>query len=151
MTTPPRALSAALLASLRANEGLRLHAYADPKSHGAPWTIGYGHAGRCGPHDTCTPAQAEAWLEQDAQAAVDTVLAHLPWAARLDPVRFDVLAEMTFNLGWPKLAAFGRTLTAVASAQYAHAAEQMLDSGWAHDVGDRAKRLALEMRTGRYA
>ena len=40
MTTPLRAPSAALLASLRANEGLRLHADADPETRGAPWTIG---------------------------------------------------------------------------------------------------------------
>ena len=55
---------------------------------------------------------------------MNAVLAHLPWAAKLDPVRFDVLAETAFNMGWTKLA-FGRTLTCVASAEYAMAAEQM--------------------------
>ena len=151
MTIPLRAPSAALLASLRAGEGLRLHAYPDPLTKGAPWTLGYGRAGKCGPHDTCTQAQAEAWLREDAQTAVNAVLTHLPWSARLDPVRFDVLAELAFNMGRGTLATFGRTLHDVAVADYAGAADRLLASDWARQVGDRAKRLALEMRTGRYA
>ena len=151
MTTPApaRAPSAALLDSLRSGEGLRLHAYPDPLSHGAPWTIGYGHAGRCGPHDTCTTAQAEIWLQEDARAAVGDLLQHFPWAAHLDAVRFDVLAEMAFNLGWRGLASFSRTLGDVAAAHYASAADRMLASSWAGQVGDRAKRLAQAMRTGK--
>ena len=98
MTATQRAPSAQLLASLRLHEGEGgkpvLHAYADPKSHGAPWTIGYGRAGKCGPGATCTPTQAEAWLREDAQTAIDDVLTHLPWTAHLDAARFDVLAEM---------------------------------------------------------
>lgn len=52
-----------------------------------------------GPHDTRAKTQADAWLVEIAQAAVSDVLAHLPWSAKLDPVRFDVLAEMAFNIG----------------------------------------------------
>ena len=102
MTTPLRAPSAALLASLRANEGLptpdhgkpALKNYADARVHGAPWTIAYGRAHGVGPHGDLHAGQAEAWLADDAQTAVNAVLAHLPWAAKLDPVRLDVLAEM---------------------------------------------------------
>ena len=148
MTIPTRAPSAALLASLRLGEGVRLHAYPDPLSHGVPYTIGYGRAHGVGPHDTCTLAQAEAWLVDDAQTAIDAVLTHLPWAAHLDAARFDVLAEMAFNLGWAKLSQFGRTLTAVAGAHYGLAADCMLSSAWADQVGARAKRLAARMRDG---
>ena len=148
MPSPPRAPSAALLASLRLGEGLRLRAYPDPKSHGAPWTIGYGRAGRCKPGDTCTLAQAETWLRQDAQTAVSLTLQHVPWSARLDPVRFDVLAELVFNMGWGKVAEFGRMLGDLEAARDAAAAADLLESGWAHQVGSRAPRLAAELRTG---
>ena len=148
MTTPRPAPSAALLASLRLGEGLKLHAYPDPKSHGEPWTLGYGRAGRCRPGDTCTAAQAEAWLRQDAQTAVSLTLQHICWSARLDPVRFDVLAELVFNMGWSKVANFHRMLSDLEAARDAQAAADLLESGWAHQVGTRAPRLAAELRTG---
>ena len=130
MTTPSRAPSAALLASLRLGEGLRLRAYPDPKSYGAPWTIGYGRAGRCKPGDTCTSEEAEAWLREDAQEAVDLTLQHIPWSAQLDPVRFDVLAELVFNMGWGKVADFHRMLGDLEAARDAQAAADLLESGW---------------------
>ena len=37
--------NAAGLEIIKRNEGLRLHAYPDPATGGAPWTIGYGHTG----------------------------------------------------------------------------------------------------------
>ena len=52
------------------HEGLRLTAYPDPATSGAPWTIGYGHTRGVRPGDTCSREQAEAWFEQDwAEAA----------------------------------------------------------------------------------
>ena len=156
MTTPTRAPSPALLAALRGEEGLppphhgqpALHAYADPRTHGAPWTIGFGRAHGVGPHDTCTAAQAEAWLVEDAQNAIKDILTHLPWTVRLDPVRFDVLTDMCFNMGWFTFSGFKLTLADVEEGAYVPAAERMLSLPWARQVGDRAKRLALEMRTG---
>jgi lysozyme len=70
------------------------------------------------------------------------------WYAALDPVRSNVLASMSFNMGLHGLAAFHNMLTAVQQGKYAQAAEEMLASKWAGQVGDRAKRLALRMRTG---
>ena len=128
-------------------EGLRLRAYPDPRSHGAPCTIGYGRAGRCKPGDICTSAQAEPWLRH-VQTAVSLTLQHISWSARLDPVRFDVLVELVFNMGWGKLAEFHRMLGDLEAARDAAAAADLLESGWAHQVGSRAPRLAAELRTG---
>ena len=71
------------------------------------------------------------------------------WFEALDAVRSNVIASMDFNMGLHGLAAFHNMLTAVQQGKYAQAAEEMLASKWAVQVGDRAKRLASwRMRTG---
>lgn len=70
------------------------------------------------------------------------------WYAPLDPVRSNVLASMAFNMGATGLLAFHNMLSFIQQGRYAQAAEEMLTSRWAGQVGARAKRLALRMRTG---
>lgn len=67
-------LAAALIASW---EGLRTSAYQDP---GGVWTIGFGHTFGVNEGDTCTLAEAAAWLAQDAGALL-TVVATQPLVA----------------------------------------------------------------------
>ena len=59
-----------------------------------------------------------------------------------------MLINMAFNLGG-KLLTFGHTLTAMQHGDYAAAANAMLASKWAAQVGQRAQRLANAMRTGK--
>jgi lysozyme len=78
-------------------EGLRLEAYPDPGTGGAPWTIGYGRAHGVKPGDTCTQEQAEQWLTEDivtAEAAVNRLV-----RANLTQHQFDALVDFTFNAG----------------------------------------------------
>jgi len=63
-------------------------------------------------------------------------------------VRQRVLLDMAFNLGISGLLKFKRTLKAIRAKQYEKAAEMMLDSRWATQVGQRAKRLSKMMATG---
>lgn len=82
---------------IRKHEGLRLKAYPDPASGGAPWTIGYGHTKNVRRGDTCTLEQAEAWLDADladAYAVVDRAVK----VALTEPQR-DALASFVFNIG----------------------------------------------------
>lgn len=83
-------------------EGCVLHAYPDPGSGGAPWTIGYGHTAGVRPGDTCTREQALAWLREDLQWAEGAVnhLVTVPLAQH----EFDALVSFTFNLGQGALA-----------------------------------------------
>lgn len=82
------------LAQLKNEEGLRLTAYPDPLSGGAPWTIGYGHTGpEVHQGLKWTKAQAEAALAADVAKAETGVEKALPWTSGLDPVRRDVLPE----------------------------------------------------------
>ena len=59
-----------------------------------------------------------------------------------------VLVNMAFNLGINGLLKFQRTLDAVRYGDYALAAQRMIDSKWAKQVGARADRLAKIMETG---
>ena len=67
---------------------------------------------------------------------------------QLSDVRQEVLVNMMFNLGYTRLAGFRKFLDALSRSDWTEAANQMLDSKWADDVGDRADRLATAMRKG---
>lgn len=79
--------------------------------------------------------------EKDARALV-------PGFDRLDDVRQEVLVNMSFNLGYSRLAGFKRFLAAVNASEFAEASLEMLDSKWAKQVGARAIRLSDAMRNG---
>jgi lysozyme len=69
-----------------------------------------------------------------------------PWVlAAPEPVQ-EALTNMAFNLGLPGLLGFSRTLELLRNGQYAEAAEAMLASKWARQVGERARRLAEMVR-----
>ena len=86
----------------------------------------------------------------DARADLDR---YLPWWRGLDPVRQRVLIDMMFNMGAGSpgkggLLSFVNTLSNIRQGRYAEAADMMLASKWAQQVGRRAVRLATMMRTG---
>lgn len=82
-------------------------------------------------------AETEAWLDRN-----------LPWWRSLDPVRQRVMMNMAFNMQG-KLLGFRNFLAAAQRGDWPKAATEMLDSLWARQVGDRAKRLAAMMATGK--
>jgi len=59
-----------LAALLHLFEACRLAAYLDT---GRVWTIGWGHTAGVKEGDTCTAAQADAWLAEDGQPLLDLV------------------------------------------------------------------------------
>lgn len=69
------------------------------------------------------------------------------WFEDLDFVRSKVLIDMAFNLGM-RLGEFRMMLAACGHGDWNAAADAMLDSDWARQVGARAQRLAAMMRTG---
>lgn len=70
------------------------------------------------------------------------------WRATPEPVQL-ALANMCFNLGWPKLVQFRRMLAALQAGNHDIAAAEALDSKWADDVGEgRAGRIADLIRSG---
>lgn len=139
---------------LKRHEGLRLTPYDDATGKelkkgnvvmGAV-TIGYGRNLSKG----ISLATAQTWLAEDFAAAGRDVLAAFPWAPSMEPARFYVLVEVCYNIGLTKLKGFKQTLAAMERGDYAAAADGMLNSLWARQVGTRAKTLAAIMRTGDY-
>ena len=85
-------------------EGLRLTAYADPGTGGAPWTIGYGHTGLdVHPGLTITQEQAEELLMQDVKKAAAAVNAKV--TEGITQEEFDALVDFVFNVGAGNFAA----------------------------------------------
>ena len=57
-----------------------------------------------------------------------------------------IIANMMFNLGYPRLSKFKGMKSGVLNEDWDTAADEMLDSRWARQVGARAERLADRMR-----
>ena len=55
---------------------------------------------------------------------------------------------MLYNLGLPKFLKFKKMIAALEVGDYDRAAEEALDSKWRHDVGDRALRIARDLKHG---
>ena len=144
-----RVMTSEGLAQLRLDEGLRLIAYGDTKG---VLTIGYGHTGpdvRLGM--TISSIEAEALLAKDV-ARTETALRKLAWTSQLDPVRFDVLCNIGFNVGVGDLLHWPRTLGHFAAQNWPAAANDLLHEGkWKDDVGDRATRLSRVTAAGTWS
>lgn len=82
---------------IKRHEGLRLKAYPDPGSGGAPWTIGYGHTRGVRRGDICTQDMADAWLDEDMADAYDAI-DHAVIGSITVPQR-DALCSFVFNVG----------------------------------------------------
>ena len=132
-----------LIAMLQRHEGLRLKPY---KCTAGKVSIGYGRN-----LDDMGISEVEAMvlLRHDIERCYDE-LCVFSWFADLDQVRQEALVDMLFNLGLPTFLEFKKTLKFVAEGKYSQAAEEMLRSKWADQVGDRAKELAYMMDTGCY-
>lgn len=131
----------ALISSVKRHEGLRLKMY---KCTAGKNTIGYGR----NLDDVGISAdEAELMLKHDLEnAEIDAK--RFPVYEKLNQVRKDVLIEMVFNLGYSRLSGFKKMFAALERKDYDEAANQMLDSKWARDVGERARTLAYFMRIG---
>lgn len=95
-----------------------------------------------------TLEEARALLANDIERAARALDDKIPWWRHLDDVRQDVLANMCFNMGIHRLVKFEEMLAACSRGAYGVAADEMLDSLWAKQVGARANELAGQMRMG---
>jgi lysozyme len=88
-------------ALIQRHEGLRLAAYPDPGTGGAPWTIGYGHTRGVTQGMVITRAEAEHFLLADIDEAIRTIYAHVPASVidGLPQACFDALVSFVFNVG----------------------------------------------------
>jgi len=89
-------------------------------------------------------------LDHDIKRAAHAVHVRAPWSDTIAEPRRSVLIAMAFNMGPGGLMGFKRMLAACEGQHWDAAAAEMLDSRWAGQVGDRAKRLAQQMAQGEW-
>jgi lysozyme len=130
---------------LRRDEGEKLSAYQD---HLGFWTIGIGRLIDSRRGGGISTDESTMLLRNDIARIRVELLQRLPWFVHLDPVRQGVLMNMAFQMGINGVMAFQQMLGKVQTGDYAVAADKMLQSKWATQTPERAKRLAIQMRDG---
>ncbi len=126
------------------HEGLRLKPY---RCTAGKLTIGIGRN-----LDDCGITQSEAYvmLINDIMNCEKQLQAKIPDIYNgIDEVRKSVLLNMCFNLGISGLLGFKNTLEFTKAGDWERAANNMLVSRWAKQVGRRAIELSELMRKGK--
>jgi lysozyme len=133
-----------ILEQLKRDEGLQLTPYKDSVGK---LTIGYG---RNLDDVGISTEEASSLLLNDIERTTNDLSKHLPWIAGMDQARAGVLLNMAFNIGIYGLLGFKKFLALAEAMSYTDASEEMLNSKWAEQVGARAHRLSLQMRSGEW-
>jgi len=123
---------------IKRHEGLRLKPYDD--SVGV-LTIGYGYNLEKGISQNIADQLFKESMEEVYAEALT-----FPWYTNLSPVRRAVVENMLFNLGKTRFLKFKKFIGYMESGDYFLAADEMLDSKWARQVGYRARELSEMMR-----
>jgi len=127
---------------IKLHEALRLKPNVDTTGH---LTIGWGYNLEQGlPLDIC-----ETLLERTFTIALVEARA-FPWYHPLNTPRKAIILDMLYNLGLSKFRGFAKMRAALDAGDTDVAAEEMLNSKWAGQVGQRAHRLSLMMRSGEW-
>jgi lysozyme len=121
------------------HEGFRLKPY---RCTSGKLTIG---CGRNLEDNGISKAEAVLMLNNDVANAQKS-LSGYSWYDGLSPVRKNVCLNMVFNLGLSGFNQFKGMISCLARGDYDAAADEMLNSKWAGQVGKRANELAEMMR-----
>lgn len=94
-----------------------------------------------------TADEARFLLRNDI-ARVQLELETQPWFPKLTGARRRAIMNLCFNVGLPSLLGFRKMIAAIEADDWGTAADQLLDSKYATQVGARADRLAAMLRGG---
>lgn len=84
-------------------------------------------------------------FEKDFEISLEGARLFIP-EQNIEPKAFDVVIEMCFQLGYPRLSKFKKFQYHLNKCDYITASEEMLDSLWAKkQTPERAKALAKKM------
>ncbi len=137
-----------IIERIKRHEGLKLKQYRCPAGK---LTIGYGHnldakgrmglipAGRDLAREGITLAEAEALLQRDISDAMADLRGVFKWFDTAPQSVQDVLLDMCFNMGLKGLLKFHNMLAEIVAGNYQTAADELKNSAYYHQVGDRAK------------
>jgi lysozyme len=93
-----------------------------------------------------TAAENAAILEVGITQAANDAASLVDNFATLPAEKQGVLVDMAYNLGKPRLSGFTNMIAAVEANDFDRAADEMVNSNWYNQTGDRAKALTKTMR-----
>ena len=130
---------------LKIDEGVKYEVY---KDHLGYPTFGIGHLVVEGDEEHGKPVgtpvsedRVNAVFESDVQKFVSESKKVFPNLDDLPEEAQQVIVNMCFNMGDPRLSKFKKFIAAVNDGNWSTAAVEMMDSRWATQVGKRAERL----------
>jgi lysozyme len=135
-----------LMRQLSIDEGRRNKLYKDT-ANPPKWTIGVG---RNIEDRGLREDEIDLLLGNDIKEAEATARALVRNFDQLDDVRQEVVVNMAFNMGMPRLSGFKRFIAALWERNYPLAGAEMQDSAWYHQVGQRGVRLVYAMKHGAF-
>lgn len=134
------------------SEGKRRKAYPDPLDPTNPnkMTIGIGHLIKLPDEEYLLKAELKDYeIDQifmsDVNQAIDDARKFIDEYS-IHERAFEIIVDMAFNLGLPRLSQFKRLKQALIHNDYVRASEEMLASLWHRQLPNRSSRLAEEMR-----
>ena len=133
-----------LIEQLKIHEGFRSNVYT---CSGGKKTVGYG---RNLQDIGISEEEAEMLLKNDIYEATNQLLNAFPWMATFSDVRISAMINFTFNVGIGTVKTFTKSIDALKKEDFNLAADMMLDSRWANQVGDRAIQITEQIRTGKW-
>lgn len=133
-----------LIEQLKRHEGIELKPYQDTVGK---WTIGVG---RNLDDIGISEQEAEMLLLNDIKEAERQLVTTMPWTQELDEVRFSALLNFVFNVGIGTASKFVNAMGLLKDGSYDMAADEMLNSRWAKQVGNRAIEVTDQIRTGEW-
>lgn len=128
-----------LVENIKLSEGFKSRVYQCTQGYD---TIGFGFAIK---DLVMSKAVADLILEEKLEDLVARLSSYDFFINSPDEIR-EVLAEMAYQMGVGGLLKFKKTLKMVADRDYRQASVEMLDSLWAKQTPNRAKRLASIVR-----
>lgn len=130
---------------LKIDEGVKYEIYNDHLGYA---TFGIGHLVVAGDEEhgkpVGTPVSEErvnAVFDSDVEKYISETKKVFPKLDDLPEEAQQVLVNMCFNMGAPRLGQFKKFIAAVESHNWDTASVEMMDSRWAKQVGARAERL----------
>jgi lysozyme len=129
------------------SEGIRHTAYKDTLNN---WTIGVGHLIKLPDEEylidkELTSLEVDQIFTTDLNQAIDDARKFID-VNDIHEEAFEIVVDMSFNLGISKLMRFQKFRQALLAKQYKMASIEMLNSLWARQLPNRSKRLAKRMR-----
>jgi len=123
------------------HEGSRLNMYQDTLGI---WTIGVGHNIQ---EKGISPAVMELMLDEDIEEAIVELKRSVSFFSKMPEQVQEALVNLSFNMGIPRLMQFKKTLAYLRDGDFEAAADELLDSRYAEQVGRRADEVADMIRT----